>query len=170
MGANGRISRNTHRDVDGMVDGMVETTVLFAQRSSYRGRMPLTPAERTLRARLAAYTLHSRRDARETTAPARAAFLRRFDAQVDPEASLPPKERARRAEAARRAHFARLALRSARVRRLRRSVSPSVDRETEASILAAPQNATAARPATDVRRLRSKEAADVRHQRPLSAA
>ncbi len=76
----------------------------------------LTPHEAALRGRLGAYTLHSRRDPRETTAPARAAFLARFEDQVDPDRVLPEAERLRRAESARKAHFARLALKSARAR------------------------------------------------------
>src|SRR5438445_250164 len=59
----------------------------------------LTPAERSLRARLAAYTLHSRVDGREHTEPARKAFLGRFALQVDPEGRLAPAERQRRAQA-----------------------------------------------------------------------
>lgn len=46
------------------------------------------------------------------TAPGRAAFLARFDDQVDPDRVLSPAERARRAEAARKLYFARLALKS----------------------------------------------------------
>ena len=80
---------------------------------------PMTPAERALRARMAAYTLHAKRDARETTAAARAAFLDRFDRMVDPEGALPEAERQRRAAAARKAYFTRLALRSAQARRAR---------------------------------------------------
>ena len=76
----------------------------------------MTPAERTLRARLGAYSLHARYDPKETTAKARAAFLGRFDDEVDPGRKLPAAERARRAESARRAYFARLALRSAQTR------------------------------------------------------
>ena len=78
---------------------------------------PLTPAERSLRARLAAHTLHSKVDPTEHTAPARAAFLERFEREVDPDGKLDPKERARRAEHARKAYFARLALKSAKARR-----------------------------------------------------
>ena len=86
----------------------------------------LTPAERTLRSRLGAHTLHARRDPRETTAPARAAWLARFEQQVDPEGVLPPAERQRRAAHARRAHMARLALKAARSRaRKRRAAAPN---------------------------------------------
>ena len=45
----------------------------------------LSPAERSLRARLAAHSMHARHDARETTTAGRAAFLSRFEAEVDPD-------------------------------------------------------------------------------------
>src|SRR5688572_14270050 len=73
--------------------------------------------EATLRGRIGAYTTHARHDTRETTARARAAFLERFEREVDPAGSLTAAERRRRALAARRAYFARLALASARARR-----------------------------------------------------
>jgi hypothetical protein len=82
-----------------------------------RGR--LTPAERSLRGRIGAYVVHARYDPRETTAPARAAFLRRFLDEVDPSRVLREPERLRRATAARRAYFTRLAYLSARGRRQR---------------------------------------------------
>lgn len=75
----------------------------------------LTPSERRLRARLAALSQHAQ--GRTNTAAASAAFLSRFEAEVDPTGSLPPEERARRAKLALRAHMARLALISARKRR-----------------------------------------------------
>jgi hypothetical protein len=71
---------------------------------------------RTLVARLGAYALHASHDPRETTAAARAAFLSRFEHEVDPEGVLPAAERARRAENARKLYFGRLALKSARAR------------------------------------------------------
>jgi hypothetical protein len=70
-----------------------------------------------MRARMAAYTLHAHRDARETTKAARRAFNQRFLDDVDPERRLPDRERLRRADAARRAYFTRLAYLSARKRR-----------------------------------------------------
>lgn len=76
-----------------------------------------TATERTLRARLAAHTLHATHDSRELTASARAAFLGRFEREADPEGVLEPAERARRAEHLRKAFFARLALKSAQARR-----------------------------------------------------
>lgn len=63
------------------------------------GETPLTPAQRTLRARIGGFALHSKHDSREITAPARAAFLDRFETEVDPEGVLPPNERAKRAKA-----------------------------------------------------------------------
>ena len=78
---------------------------------------------------MAAYALHAKRDARETTAAARAAFLDRFDRMVDPEGTLPEAERQRRAAAARKAYFTGLALRSAQARRSRaRSTSGQTSR------------------------------------------
>lgn len=85
----------------------------------------MNPAERVLRARLAAYTLHSKYDARDTTAAARAAFMDRFEREVDPKGQLSIEERQRRATAARKAYFTRLALRSAQVRRARSVARPS---------------------------------------------
>ena len=85
------------------------------------GNEPTSQAERSLRARLAAYALHAQRDARETTANGRAAFLARFDREVDPEGLLEPDERRRRGEQARRAYFTRLALASAKARRAKRA-------------------------------------------------
>lgn len=80
--------------------------------------MPFSPGERSLHARLAAHSLHAKvTDPSAHTAPARQAFLDRFEREVDPDGTLPPADRARRAEHARKAHFARLALASAKARR-----------------------------------------------------
>jgi hypothetical protein len=84
-----------------------------------------TPAERSLRARAAAYRLHSLYDSRDLTANARAAFQDRFAKQVDPDGVLSETERQRRAECARKAHFAALAAKSVRARRARRQGSGS---------------------------------------------
>jgi len=43
------------------------------------------------------------------TRPAREAFLKRFETEVDPDGQLPPDERYRRAEHAKRAYMLRLA-------------------------------------------------------------
>lgn len=82
-------------------------------------REPLTPGERSLRARIGGYAMHARNNARETTANGRAAFLARFERLADPEERLPPAERQRRAQQLRSAYFARLALASAKARRVR---------------------------------------------------
>jgi len=63
--------------------------------------------------------MHAQHDPRQTTANGRAAFLARFDREVDPDGTLDPKERQRRAEHARRVYFARLQLASAKARRAR---------------------------------------------------
>jgi hypothetical protein len=76
----------------------------------------LTPGQRVLRSRMAAYTLHSRVDSKAHTEPARKAFLDRFEKQVDPEGTLPEPERRRRAESAKTAYFTGLALKSAKAR------------------------------------------------------
>lgn len=80
----------------------------------------LTPGERKLRARLAAYASHA-----ATVDPSARAkrgadgLLAKFEHQVDPEGKLDPADRRRRAVQLRRAHMARLALKSARARRTR---------------------------------------------------
>lgn len=80
--------------------------------------MALTPQQRTIRAQIAAHTLWAHTDDRAAhTAPARQAFLDRFELEVDPDGTLDPAERARRAENARKAHYKRMALASARARR-----------------------------------------------------
>ena len=71
------------------------------------------PVEMARRGRIGAYARLAKHDARELTAPARTAFLSRFEKDVDPDGTLPPEERERRAAFARKAHFARLARLSA---------------------------------------------------------
>jgi hypothetical protein len=72
----------------------------------------------SLRGRLGAYEKWSRcADPSAATAPAREAFLTRFERAVDPDGTLDPRERARRAEYQKRAYFTRLALKSAEARR-----------------------------------------------------
>jgi hypothetical protein len=82
---------------------------------------PLTAEQRSLRARLAAHeSWAATEDPTARTAPAREAFLDRFERQVDPDGVLDPAERARRGESARKAHFTRLALASSKARRARK--------------------------------------------------
>jgi hypothetical protein len=66
--------------------------------------------------RLGALSLHSQVDGKKHTKPARAAFNRRFEVEVDPRGELDLAERARRAEFARQAYFQRLAIASAKAR------------------------------------------------------
>jgi hypothetical protein len=77
-------------------------------------------SERRLQAQAAAHrSWAATPDRSARTAPARQAAAARFEQQVDPTGTLPAAERALRAESARKAHFADLALKSARARRLR---------------------------------------------------
>jgi hypothetical protein len=78
--------------------------------------MACSKNDRSMLGRLGAHSLHARYDSRELTAPARSAFLRRFEDEVDPEGILSAEERARRAYHARSAYFQRLALASSRAR------------------------------------------------------
>lgn len=78
---------------------------------------PLTPEQRRLRGSLAAHTSWANTDDRRArTAPGRAASDARFEKLVDPDGTLTPAERAKRAENARKAHFQRMAFNSAKVR------------------------------------------------------
>ncbi len=78
----------------------------------------LTHTELTLRARLASHASWAQTtDPTARTAPARQAFLDRFEREVDPDGILPPADRARMAAHARKAYFTRLALASAKARR-----------------------------------------------------
>jgi hypothetical protein len=74
----------------------------------------LTAAQRSLRARIGALALHAQGGT--NTAAATRARLARFEREVDPDGSLPPEERARRASLARKAYMMRLALASSRAR------------------------------------------------------
>lgn len=86
--------------------------------------MALTPAERRMRSQLGAHAQWARTDDRTArTAAARAAFHKRFERQVDPDGVLDPAERAKRAEHARQAHMLKLAMASAKARRLRAQVA-----------------------------------------------
>ena len=87
----------------------------------------VSPGEQSLRGRLAAHILHARRDPRETTANGRAAFVARFEREVDPAGELDPSERRRRAEHARRAYFVRLSLAALEARRARRAAQAGSD-------------------------------------------
>ena len=65
---------------------------------------PWTPERRSLNARYAAHALHAQvADESAHTAPARAAFMGRFEREVDPDGVLSPEDRERRARHARKA-------------------------------------------------------------------
>ena len=57
------------------------------------------------------------------TRPAREAFLKRFEKQVDPDGTLPPQERRQRAEHAKRAYMLQLTKRSAAARKAKQASS-----------------------------------------------
>lgn len=82
--------------------------------------MPLTPAERSLRASIAAHTRWANTTAAERQRLAdsgQAGLLRRFAAEVDPTGVLSADERERRARNMLAAHMKRLALKSSQARR-----------------------------------------------------
>lgn len=82
----------------------------------------LTPQQRTLRARAAAYAMHAQ--GKTNTGPATVAQLARFERQVDPDNSLTAEERVRRATHARKSYMASLALKSSRAK-TRKASGPS---------------------------------------------
>lgn len=80
-------------------------------------RVPLTHEQRVLMGRIGGHTSWARTpDRAARTAPARAAYQRRFEREADPDGTLPDAERLRRAKALQSAYMARLALRSSRAR------------------------------------------------------
>ncbi|MEW6226011.1 MAG: hypothetical protein AB1627_15405 [Chloroflexota bacterium] len=95
-------------------------------------RTGLTADQRRLRARAAAYALHA--TGGTTTKAGTAAFLARFEAQVDPDGRLDPVERSRRALFARKSYMSRLALKASRARlRNNRMASPAIGTPGEAA-------------------------------------
>lgn len=83
-----------------------------------------TDTERSQRSRVIAHKRWAHEpDRTAATAPARSAFLARFEREVDPDGQLDPAERAKRADNARSAYFRELALKSARARRRASSAS-----------------------------------------------
>ncbi len=75
--------------------------------------------------RIAAHISWSRTvDRKARTKPGRDKFLERFEREIDPDGTLPPRERQQRAEHAKRAYMLRLAKRSALARRSK-STAPS---------------------------------------------
>lgn len=80
--------------------------------------MSLSPSERSLRAQIAANTRWANTDRRQASEDARRKRLTHFENVVDPDGTLAPAERIQRAENAMRAEMQRLALKSAKARRL----------------------------------------------------
>ena len=77
-----------------------------------------TPSERSQAASIMAHQSWANTpDPSARTAPGRAALLAKFECEADPDGTLDPAERARRADHLRKAHFRRMALRSAQTRR-----------------------------------------------------
>ena len=100
--------------------------------------MPAADAtERRLVASIAVHESWARTtDRAARTAPARRALMAKFEHEVDPDGSLAPQERARRAEHLRKAHYQRLALKSARARRrVKEAESEAAAAEAELSAL-----------------------------------
>ena len=84
----------------------------------------LNAEQRTLRAKLAqAERAAQGKYSAETGAKGQAGLLTKFEREVDPDGSLDPLERRRRAEAKRKAHMLRLSFLSAKARR-NRTVGP----------------------------------------------
>jgi hypothetical protein len=53
----------------------------------------MTPGERTLRARAAAYEMHAKHGSQKAALKGQAALLAKFERQIDPEGQLTPEER-----------------------------------------------------------------------------
>jgi hypothetical protein len=82
--------------------------------------MEMNSAERRLRSQIAAHESWARTEDRSArTHAARIALLDKFIREADPDNKLSPAERAKAAEHLRKAHYARMALKSAQVRRRR---------------------------------------------------
>ena len=77
--------------------------------------LSLTPAQRTLRARVAAYA-RAAKYGPEVTRPAFAGRMAKLAAEVDPEGMLPDIERQRRAYALMRSQMSALSLKASRAR------------------------------------------------------
>lgn len=96
----------------------------MSESSQSRVRKPsgLTAQQRRYRARLAAHASWANAsDRKARTAAGTAAFLERFERQVDPEGALPAEVRQQMAVHARTTYMLRLAKRSAEARRRKRS-------------------------------------------------
>jgi hypothetical protein len=98
-------------------------------RSRLSTAKPLTPQQRTLRARLAAHRSWAKTsDRRARTENASKAFLERFEREVDPDGILSADIRAQMADSARKAFYTKLAFKSTRARAVRKRGSAGDDR------------------------------------------
>jgi hypothetical protein len=105
----------------------------------------MTRTEASMYASIAANERWARTsDRTAATAPARAGLDARFEAEVDPNGTLDPAERAKRIAAKRRAYFKRLALRSAQSRRQAADARRAASEYQSASQSAAQARQTAA--------------------------
>jgi hypothetical protein len=96
----------------------------MSKRAKHAEKQPLSPAQRSLQARLAAHVLHARYSAEELLAKAHyEAHVGRYEREVDPDGTLSAEERARRVESAKKAHMTRLALASSRARAERKQAA-----------------------------------------------
>jgi hypothetical protein len=81
-------------------------------------KTPLSPAERSLRARIAANTRWAKEpDRLAATAPGRRAAFQKLLDEIDPERKLPEAERLKRAKNAQQAQLERIRLAASRNRR-----------------------------------------------------
>lgn len=87
-------------------------------------KRPLSPAQRSLQAQVAAHTRWAKEvDATTATQPARDGLLARFEREVDPTGQMDPADRRKRAQQLRRAHMQRLALKSSQARAAKRGAA-----------------------------------------------
>lgn len=91
-------------------------------------------SDRRAIARIAGLTSAASRDATEMTAPARSGFLARFEREADPDGTLSPEERERRANLLLRAHMLRLG-RSAGKKKARQAQGRKVWRDRQAKAM-----------------------------------
>jgi hypothetical protein len=88
---------------------------------------PPVSTETSLRRAAAAHESWARTpDRRARTAPATAGFLEKFAREIDPDNTLPPEERHRRAVSARRAYYLRLSAKALAARNGRSANGGSV--------------------------------------------
>jgi hypothetical protein len=82
----------------------------------------LTPSQRQTRSRHGSHKSWANTvDRTARTAPGRAGLLRKFEDQVDPDRTLTPEDRAKRAESARKAYYTRLSMLAVKARQRQRA-------------------------------------------------